>query len=322
MQAWLVWVAFVIGFAACGGSSTVCPGHVDPSRGAPLVIKTSDGSPTIASVKLGTSSLSGQPGCLNFTVEQPDARASGGSAQVAVYMGGSVFIESAIPAGTEPAPCIVTVVSIDGQSVTVTATMDYQHNVAQHCQGNDNCCDKSGLESLGTRSFYPAVQTVTFTATRDASVGASDGPNVDVPDDSAMPDAGSQVDGGSPGQVTLQNVYPYANCMPAISADPIIVLWTVAITGARGNAATLTKATITVSQGTASIVQDFTAEDPVIALVDGAGSADQRKSPTSLSPNGACSAMCSGATYQLDFVYTINGQSIAVSSSGAFLCVY
>jgi hypothetical protein len=163
---------------------------------------------------------------------------------------------------------------------------------------------------------------VTFTATIDASVGTPDGPAVDVPGDPSIPDAGSQVDGGSPGQVTLLNVYPYANCMPAISEDPIIVLWKVDITGARGNAAKFTKATITVSQGTASIVQDFTAESPVIALVDGAGSADQRKSLTSVSPNVACSLMCSGASYQLDLVYEIDGQSISVSKSGAFLCVY
>ena len=31
----------------------VCLGHIDPSRGQGLVIRTSDGSPTIASVKLG-----------------------------------------------------------------------------------------------------------------------------------------------------------------------------------------------------------------------------------------------------------------------------
>lgn len=322
MHAWLVRVAFVICLAGCGESSTLCPGHVDPSRGASLVIKTSDGAPTIASVTLGASSLGGQPGCLNFLVEQSDAGTSGGNSQVAVSMASSVFIESAIPAGSEPAPCIVTVVSVDGQSVTITATMSYQHNATRHCQGNSDCCDKSALEALGTRSFSPAVQTVTFTATRDASVGTPDAPAVDVPGGPSVSDASLQFDSGSSVQVALLSVYPYANCMPVTSPDPIIVLWTVKVTGARGDTANLTQATLNLSQGTASIAQDFTTENPVVVLVDGVGSADQHKSFTSVSPNEACSFMCRDADYQLDLVYEIDGQSVVASKSGAFSCVY
>jgi hypothetical protein len=129
------------------------------------------------------------------------------------------------------------------------------------------------------------------------------------------------VDGGRPAQVTLRNVSAYGNCMPSVAADPIIVLWTVDITGAAGASAQVTNATITVSKGT-SIVQDFTVEKPTVALVNGAGSADQRKSLDSVSPNQVCSSMCSGATYQLNLVFDINGQSISASQAGAFSCAY
>jgi len=129
------------------------------------------------------------------------------------------------------------------------------------------------------------------------------------------------MDGGRPAQVTLRKVSAYGNCMPSIAADPIIVLWTVDITGATGASAQITKATITVSKGT-SIVQDFTVEQPTVSLVNGAGSADQRKSLASVSPNQACSSMCSGATYQLDLVFDINGQYIPASQTGAFSCAY
>jgi hypothetical protein len=128
-------------------------------------------------------------------------------------------------------------------------------------------------------------------------------------------------DGGSPPHVALRNVYAYGNCMPMIQPDPIIAIWTVDITGARREAAQLTKATIAVSKGT-SIVQDFTVDNPIIPLVGGAGNADQRKPLASVSPNQACSTMCSGATYQLDLVFEIDGQSISVSKPGDFSCAY
>ena len=129
------------------------------------------------------------------------------------------------------------------------------------------------------------------------------------------------IDGGRPAQVTLRKVYAYGNCMPSIAADPIIVLWTVDITEATGASAQITKATISVSKGT-SIVQDFAVEQPTVSLVNGAGSADQRKSLASVSPNQACSSMCSGATYQLDLVFDIDGQHIPASQTGAFSCAY
>jgi len=149
-----------------------------------------------------------------------------------------------------------------------------------------------------------------------------DGARVAGPDGASDTRTGLDAsDGGSLPQVALRNVSAYGNCMPMIQPDPIIVLWTVDITGARGDAAQLTKATITVSNG-ASIVQDFTVANPIIQLVDGAGSASQRKPLDRVSPNQACSAMCSNATYQLDFVFDIDGQSISVSKAGAFSCAF
>jgi hypothetical protein len=151
--------------------------------------------------------------------------------------------------------------------------------------------------------------------------GPDSGPDARIdgaPDTRTSPNA---IDGGSRPQVALRKVYAYGNCMPSIAADPIIVLWTTDISGATGNTAQVTKATITVSKGT-SIVQDFTLENPTIPLVGGAGSADQRKSLASVSPNQACSSMCSGATYQLDLAFEIDGQTVSVSASGSFSCAY
>lgn len=132
---------------------------------------TADGSPSIAKVELGPSSLGGEPGCLYFEIEQPDAGASGGSARVLVSMGSATFIESAPGNSAPPAPCVLTVVSVDGEAVTLAATVSYRHDVSRHCRGNSNCCDRSSLESLGTRWFDPPVQTVTFGARRDLDGG-------------------------------------------------------------------------------------------------------------------------------------------------------
>jgi hypothetical protein len=151
---------------------------------------------------------------------------------------------------------------------------------------------------------------------------------IDVATDAGMdgaPDRETALDSSEAGsriQVVLRTVYAYADCMPAVSEDPILVAWTVAITGASGSTALLTQATITVSSKTSSIVQDFTAANPTISLTGGAGSADQRKPVAVVSPNSACSSMCGGATYQLDLVYEVDGQSIAVSQSGSFTCAY
>jgi hypothetical protein len=124
-------------------------------------------------------------------------------------------------------------------------------------------------------------------------------------------------------QVTLRQGGAWVNCMPMVNADPIDVTWTVDVAGARGSTAQLVESTVTASNGTSSIVQDFTVASPTIALVNGTGSADQRKPINGSSANTACDSMCSGgATYRLDLVFTIDGQSVSVSKSGNLSCAY
>jgi hypothetical protein len=169
---------------------------------------------------------------------------------------------------------------------------------------SDTICEPSILDAgMGTESEPDARLD-----------GAHDG----LPDAKAGLDA---LDGGSMPQVALRSVSAYGNCMPSIAADPIITFWTVDISGARGASAQLTNATIAVSKGT-SIVQSFMVANPTIPLVGGAGSASQRKPLETVLPNQACSSMCSSATYQLDLVFEVDGQSIALSKSGAFSCAY
>jgi hypothetical protein len=70
-----------------------------------------------------------------------------------------------------------------------------------------------------------------------------------------------------------------------------------------------------------SIVQEFTVDEPLISLIEGAGSAEQRKSNGSGTPNNAC-AMCNSATFRLDLVFEIDGETVGVSGSGDFSCAY
>ena len=165
----IIWLLVSSNFTGCG-SDTVCPGHLDPSRGQGLTIQTSDGSPTIASINFRI----GASGCSSLSIEKPDASANGGYSQVTVYMQSDAFPDSAVPVGAEPDPCVVDVVSVDGRSVTVTATVEYHHKVHQHCVENNNCCPKAELEWVGSREFSPSVQTVSFSGGLDASVEGPD----------------------------------------------------------------------------------------------------------------------------------------------------
>jgi hypothetical protein len=115
-----------------------------------------------------------------LSIEEPDASASGGYSQVTVYMRSSLFIDSAVPVGGEPDPCVIDVVSVDGRSITVTATVEYHYKVLQHCGLNDNCCPKAELEWVGIQEFSPSVQTVSFSGALDASV---EGPDLGLPID-------------------------------------------------------------------------------------------------------------------------------------------
>jgi hypothetical protein len=189
----------------------------------------------------------------------------------------------------------------------------------KYIQGIDWCtldCSQPGAPVLSVRYSDTICEQMPLP---DAASGSDT--RADARLDGPIDTGPNTIDGGRPAQVALRNVSAYGNCMPSIAADPIIVLWTVDITGAAGASAQVSKATITVSKGT-SIVQDFTVEQPTVSLVNGAGSADQRKSLASVSPNQACSSMCSGATYQLELVFDINGQRIPASKTGTFSCAY
>lgn len=120
-------------------------------------------------------------------------------------------------------------------------------------------------------------------------------------------------------KVRLTKVSVYGNCMPIIANDPIIAFWTVEITGAQGSSARLTHAALAVT-GSVPVNQVFTVDTPNVPLVNGAGSANQRKQRDSTSYNTACAHLCGDATYQLDLVFSVDGQDIAVSSSGVFGC--
>jgi hypothetical protein len=172
-------------------ANRVCPGHIDPSSGIGLTIKTSDDLPTIASVSFmsnGTYPVGFAP-CSYFNIEKPDASASGGYSQVTIYRGSNLFIDSTIPVGSEPEPCSVNVLSIDGTGVTVTATVTYHRKSMRHCMGNSNCCDESVLEWVGSIAFSPLVQTITFPSVLDAAAdGGVENPSADVNPGEAIPE--------------------------------------------------------------------------------------------------------------------------------------
>jgi hypothetical protein len=158
--------------------NVVCPGHIDPSGGPILAIRTSDGVPSINSLKLDSRV------CQGYYTSQPDADSGpGGYGEFRLYMRSGLFLESAVPVGAEPAPCVFEVVSIYGTSVKLTATVYYQHRTTKHCYMNSDCCDPAGIEWLGSVRFSPEVQPVTFPPGPDASV---DAPQTDATLDSPL----------------------------------------------------------------------------------------------------------------------------------------
>jgi hypothetical protein len=134
------------------------------------------------------------------------------------------------------------------------------------------------------------------------------------------------IDGGAGPRVVLRKASAWADCMPSVAADPIMVMWTVDISAAHGDTARVSKGTLTVV-GAVTIVQDLIVDNPTIALVGGSGSADQRKPVPGTLPNAACTQVCpmvgsTKGTYRLDLVFDVDGQSIPVQASGDFQCAY
>jgi hypothetical protein len=157
----------------------VCPGHIDSFGGPSLAIRTQDGTPTISSLKLDLQL------CRAYYVGQSygDVGVDHGTSEVKLIMNSGLFLESSFPEAGEPSPCVVEVVSIHGTSVKVTATVRYQHRTIKHCYMNEDCCDPAGIEWLGSVSFSPEIQTVTFPPRPDA---ADDSPQTDSKGDSSL----------------------------------------------------------------------------------------------------------------------------------------
>ena len=123
------------------------------------------------------------------------------------------------------------------------------------------------------------------------------------------------------GNVTITGLTVFANCMPVVDPDPIIAFWTANVTGANGSTATLSDAKLTVN-GSSTVMQTLTVDNPTISLSGGAGSQEQRKTSADVIPSGACSSLCSGATFSLELTYTIDGRMVMVTETGDFDCLF
>jgi hypothetical protein len=153
LVAWLG-ILFSLGTSACSSEESVCPGHVDPMGPSQVQIQTSDGSASIAAVKV----IEG--GCSVYLPGVPDA--SPGVRWVTVSRG---YVDKG-------APCLLEIVAVNGNFVVVTAAATYQNlGSGVHCTGNANCCPKSGLETYSTSrwEFTQKVIQVSFGA--DVSAG-------------------------------------------------------------------------------------------------------------------------------------------------------
>jgi hypothetical protein len=162
----------------------------------------------------------------------------------------------------------------------------------------------------------------------DAATGdAGDTPLVDAGSDAGdtpLVDAGSdagdtpRADAGEPGdaRVVLTDLVAYSNCMPVIGGprDPIIVVWTATISGGTGPTATVTAATFAVDGAS----QDLTVDMPVIPLIGGAGSSEQRRVSGTPALAGACTDLCSASTADLQVVFDIGGESVGGTVSAPY----
>jgi hypothetical protein len=153
-----------------------------------------------------------------------------------------------------------------------------------------------------------------------ADAGSEDAGSLDA----GALDAGPTID-ASATSISLTGAAVYSNCMPSVPPDPILAFWTVHVSGAPGGLTSVTltdaKLTITPASG-APVNQTLTIDFPAVALTGGAGTQDQRKTGADVLPSGACSALCSGATFSLELTYDVAGTPFVVTETGAFGCVY
>lgn len=214
----------------------------------------------------------------------------------------------------------------DAQTVIDSETRDAPAETSPVDLGQPDLARADSARDAGTSPEVERPDAGRDRATIDAPLIETGG-NDAVSMDSQKADVGRDVVsdvGSSSGPVILRKVAAWVDCMPSTRPDPIMVMWTVDVSGARGTTVKVTSATISVSNGTSSIIEKLTVDKPTIALVDGAGSAEQRKPVGSgaSDDNQACLLMCKGATYRLDLTFDNEGQTFSISASGSVSCSY
>jgi hypothetical protein len=174
---------------------------------------------------------------------------------------------------------------------------------------NDSKDTQTDTETADTADAGQDTDTETQTDTKTEDKGTE---SDDVPDS-----------GTAAAEVEIKNVFVYSDCMPSTDPDPIIAFWDVEITGGQGSSAVLSSAKVVI-EGTVTVVQNLEIDVTEIPLVDGNGSASQRKSGADVNPPSLyiCTDLCKGATYTLTLVFTVGDEHIESIVSGEFLCWY
>jgi len=129
-------ILLVVFFVGTCSSDTVCPGVWDfchgPRCSPHFLVKTSDGSPSIASAGV----LAGD--CLVDETGFIDGGAYA-TAAVLLYAPPPPYICSA-----NPSPCTVQITFTSGRTTTVTAErLQGASMTVGQCEGNTNCCERS-----------------------------------------------------------------------------------------------------------------------------------------------------------------------------------
>lgn len=138
-------------------------------------------------------------------------------------------------------------------------------------------------------------------------------------------DGAAGTDAMTDATITLSTVNVYGNCMPSVPSDPIIAFWTVEVSGAAGDTATLVSAELTVTGGGTTVNQTLTVDEPTVSLAGGSGSQDQRKTDAEGSGSAGCSDdLCAtgAASFSLELTYEVDGAMVDVTETGAYGCVY
>jgi len=127
-------IVLVVSFVGACSTDTVCPPKWDfcyvPRCSPQFLVKTSDGSPSIASASV----LAGD--CL---VDETGSIDGGVHATTAVLIYAQPYVCSA-----NPSPCTVQVTFTNGATTTVTdERLQGDSTTVGQCEGNTNCCERS-----------------------------------------------------------------------------------------------------------------------------------------------------------------------------------